>query len=33
MTTDATLCSSGFDLFHHSALLRHQKDEGDVGMS
>lgn len=33
MTTTAALCSSGFDPFHHSAILRDQKIKGDSGMS
>lgn len=33
MITNTALCSSGFDLFHHSAILRDQKVKGDAGMS
>lgn len=33
MTTNAALCSSGFDLFHHSAILRDQQIKGDAGTS
>lgn len=33
MTTTAALCSSGFDAFHHSAILGDQKITRDSSMS